>query len=308
MSGALTLRFSTQAQSDIRRMTQELSELQRQVASGSKSNDLRGFGGGASRLVSAQGLKASADARASTVNQLEARFGVQAAALSQASTSADELAQAIHDAISSSDGRALNTDLNLAFSSLVSAMNETWNGQPLFSGERLGGGGPIRISTLEQLQASTTPEDIFNEAARPQIIDLGAGTPIPLASKASEMSAEMFQTMRAFKELIDSAGGEIGSPISASLSNQLQAIAGELEDQARTFTSAEGRAGQLQRRFAAERVRLQDRSNLLLKEIGEQADADIAEVSVQISSLLAQYQAAAKTFSDLSKLTLLDYL
>jgi len=46
----------------------------------------------------------------------------------------------------------------------------------------------------------------------------------------------------------------------------------------------------------------------LTKEIGEQADADLAAVSVQMSALLVQYEAAAKTFSELSKLNLLQYL
>lgn len=308
MSGALTLSFTTQASQDVRRMTQELADLQRQVASGAKHNDLRGFGGSASRLVSSQGLKAAADARASTVNQLEARFGVQAAALSQASTAADDLAQSIRSAISANDGRAISTNLTLAFSSFVSALNETWNGQPLFAGERLNGGGPIRISTLEQLRASTTPEDIYDEAERPQVIDLGGGVEIPLANKASEMASGMFETLRALSQMVDAAGGEIGAPMSQAQIGQLQSFADDLEDQARNFTISEGRAGQLQNRFAGERVRLQDRSNLLLKEIGEQTDADLAEISVRISSLMAQYQAAAKTFGDLSKLTLLDYL
>ena len=88
----------------------------------------------------------------------------------------------------------------------------------------------------------------------------------------------------------------------------LQTFAGQLEDEANTFTNYEGRAGQLQNRFEGERVRLQDRSNLLQKEIGDQADADVADVTVQLNTLLTQYQAAAKTFSDLSKLSLLDYL
>jgi flagellin-like hook-associated protein FlgL len=64
----------------------------------------------------------------------------------------------------------------------------------------------------------------------------------------------------------------------------------------------------LGKRFEAERARLTARSNLLLKEVGEQADADLAMVSVQINSLLVQYEAAAKTFSDLSQLSLLRYL
>ncbi|MGE0533064.1 MAG: hypothetical protein AB7G40_15825 [Hyphomonadaceae bacterium] len=307
MTNALSLRFTTQAQLDIRRITQDLSDLQRQVASGSKSNDLAGFGGGASRLISAQGLKASADARSSTVNQLEARFGVQAAALSQVSSAADLLAQSIQDAISSNDGRAIGVELNLAFSSTVSALNETWNGQPLFAGERLTG-APVRINTLEDLLTATSPEALFNEADRHQVIDLGSGTPIQLANKASELSTNLFDIYRELKVMVDAAGGELGAPLSSAQRSQLQNIAHALEAEARTFTNAEGRAGQLENRFAAERIRLQDRSNLLLKEIGQQADADIAEVSVQISSLLVQYEAAAKTFSDLSKLSLLDYL
>lgn len=307
MSTPLSLRFSTQAQLDIRRMTQQLSDLQRQVASGAKSNDLAGFGGGASRLISAQGLMASASARASTVDQLEARFGVQAAALSQVSTASENLAQSVRDAISSNDGRGIAVELNLAFSSTVSALNETWNGQPLFSGERLGG-SPVRINTLEQLLTATTPDALFNEAERHQIIDLGSGTPIKLASKASELSTELFNTLRQLKVIVDAAGGELPAPLSAEQRSQMQTLADSLDVQARTFTNAEGTAGQLQTRFGAERVRLQERSNLLLKEIGEQADVDIGEVSVQISTLLVQYEAAAKTFGDLSKLTLLDYL
>lgn len=307
MTSPLTLRFATQAQVDVRRITQQLSDLQRQIASGAKNDDLSGFGGAASRLISAQGLKAAADARASTVNQLEARFGVQASALSAISESADTLSKTIRDAISANDGRGIGTDLNLTFASVVSALNESWNGQPMFAGERLNG-APVKISTLEELQAATGPQDIFDEAERHQIIDLGAGAPIQLASKASEMSSSLLETMRLIKNMVDSAGGEIGAPMTSQQIDLLQSYANDLEAEARTFTNAEGRAGQLQKRFASERVRLQDRSNLLLREIGDLADADVAQVTVQLNTLLTQYQAAAKTFSDLSQLSLLQYL
>lgn len=306
--GFLTLRFSTQAQLDIRRLTRELSDLQRQVASGHKANDLRGLGGGAARLLNAQTLKANADARGSAITQLEARFGVQAAALSQVANAADTLAESIRNAISSNDGRGLETELMLAFSSSVAAMNETWNGQPLFAGERMGSSGPIRISSLDELVAATGPEDIYDEAARPQTLDFGAGPPIPLASRASELAPTLFSAFSSLKQMIDGAGGELPAPMTAAQREQLQFLANQLDDAARVFTNAEGRAGQLEHRFTSERTRLQERSNLLLKEIGDQADADIAMVSVRISSLLVQYEASAKTFSDLSKLTLVDYL
>jgi len=307
MSGALTFRFTTQAQLDVRRITRELSDLQRQVASGAAHSDLQGFGGASSRLLNAQTLKAASASRISIIDQLQARFGVQGAALGQVADASGMLAQSIREAISANDGRGIATELDLSFTSIVSALNESWNGQPMFAGERQGA-GPVKINTLAQLVSATGPADIFDEAERHQVIDLGAGSPIVVAAKASELSQELFDTLRDLKTLLDSTGGTIGQPISAAQISALQSIAERLDDHSGAFTNEEGRAGQIQSRFATERVRLQARSNLLTKEIGEQADADVAEISIKLSTLMTQYEAAAKTFSELSKLSLLDYL
>jgi flagellin-like hook-associated protein FlgL len=306
MNGALSLRFTAQAQLDVRRITRELSELQRQVASGSKANDLRGLGGEAAQVLNASTMRAAADARASALNQLEARFGVQAAALNQAAAANQNLANSIRDAISANDGRGVATELNLSFISAVAAMNETWNGQPMFAGERQSG-PPIRVASLEALETATGSQ-LFDEADRPQILDLGAGSPLKLADKASELSTEMFDAMRELHLMIEGMGGEIGQPIDAATTDQLIAFAERFEAVSGTFTNAEGRTGQLAQRFAGERTRQVERSNLLTKEIGERADADVAMISIRMSTLLVQYEAAAKTFGDLSKLSLLDYI
>ncbi len=306
MNGALSLRFTAQAQMDVRRITRELSELQRQVASGDKSNDLRGLGAEASQVINATTMRAAADARASALNQLEARFGVQAAALNQAAAANQNLANSIRDAISANDGRGVATELNLAFISGVSALNETWNGQPMFAGERLSG-RPIRVASLEALETATGSQ-LFDEADRPQILDLGAGSPLKLSDTASELSTEMFDAMRELHLMIQGMGGEIGQPLDSATTDQLLAFAERFEAVSTTFTNAEGRTGQMQTRFTAERTRQIERSNLLTKEIGERADADVAMISIRISTLLVQYEAAAKTFGDLSQLSLIDYI
>jgi flagellin-like hook-associated protein FlgL len=307
MSTPLTLRFFTQAQQDVRRITSELGELQRQVASGAAAKDLQGFGGASSRLLNAQSMMAASNARVSVINQLQARFGVQAAALGQVANASDLLAQSIRDAISSNDGRGIGIELDLSFTAIVSALNESWNGRPLFAGERQGG-GPVKINTLAQLQAAAGPSDIFDEAARHEVLDMGTGSPVVLAAKASELSQGLFDTLSNLKDMLDAAGGALGQPLSDGDVAMLQEFVSQLDDHAVHFTTEEGRSGQLQKRFSAERARLQDRSSLLLKEIGNQADADIAEVSIKLNTLLVQYEAAAKTFSELSQLTLLKYL
>lgn len=307
MQGAITLRFTTQAQTDIRRITNDLADLQAQISSGTKAHDLAGFSGGSARLLSSHGMQASLDARRAVLDQFEGRFDIQALALSQGATSARDLAQTIREALAANDGRGIATELEFAFSGVVAAMNQSWNGQPLFAGERQGG-LPVKVGSLSALVAATSPQDIFDESERSIVVDLGAGPPLELGAKASEVSAGVFDAMRDLKMLLDSAGGAIGQPINPAIVSQLQAISGRLDAEAQKLTNEEGRTGRLQARFDTERERLSQQSNLLAKEIGAQADADLAQVSIRLNSLMAQYEAAAKTFSDLSKLSLLNYL
>jgi flagellar hook-associated protein 3 FlgL len=305
MSGALTLRFITQSQIDLRRLTNELTDMQRQMSTQVVAHDLQSLGGASSRLLNAKTLMAQANSRNSVLGQLQARFGVQGAALGQVSEAATLLSQSIREAISANDGRGISTELSLSFDSIVGALNETWNGQPMFAGERQGA-GPVKITTLAELQTAVSTDDMFDEATRHQVVDVGTGAPIMLAAKASELSEDLFGAMRDLQFLLGSGG--IGQPITNAQQASLQSIADRLTAEASKFTNEEGRAGQLQKRFEAESVRLTERSDLIKKEIGEQVDADMGEVSMRLSALTLQYEASAKTFAELSKLSLLNYL
>lgn len=307
MEGASSLRFTIQAQSDIRRITTELADLQQQISSGMKAHDLSGFGGESTRLLNASAMKASIETRGAIIDQLGARLDLQALSLNKAASSARDLALTIREALAAGDGRGIATGLDFAFAGVVESMNQMWDGQPLFAGERQGG-TPIVVTSLAQLAAAAIPQGVFDESVRPQIMDLGDGQTIQLAARASDISQGVFQDLQDLKALVDAAGGSIGQPIGAALSAQLLAIAASLETNANTVTNEEGRTGRLQARLEAERATITQRADLLTKEFGAQANADLAEVSIRLNVLMAQYEAAAKTFADLSKLTLLDYL
>jgi flagellar hook-associated protein 3 FlgL len=300
------LRFASQAGLDMQRIMSQLVNLQGQVATQEVATDLAGYGGASGTLINAQSLRASADAKNSALSNLQARFGVQASALDQVSKSAQTLAQSVRSALSSNDGRQLNTELSLAFSSAVSGLNQTWNGQPLFAGERVGN-LPVKIGSLDQLVNTAGPQDIFDEAERPQVIDLN-GSQVKLADKASDLAQPLMDTFKAMQVMLNSTGGQLPAPMTEDQRNLLLSFAQQLDDEAQTFTVAEGRAGQLQNRFSDEQTRLQQRSDLLSKAIGDQSEPDVGQLSIQINQLMAQYQASAKTFTDISKLSLLNYL
>ncbi|MBL8551384.1 MAG: hypothetical protein JNJ73_15475 [Hyphomonadaceae bacterium] len=307
MTSALTLRFNAQMQLDLQRITRELGDLQRQLASGAKANDLMGYGSGVAQLINARGLLAQTDARATAAAQLGARFDLQASALSRAAQGGTDLAKAMHDAVATNSASSLGVNLNLAFSMITSAFNEQWNGQPLFAGERVGD-GPVTINSLDQLATAIIPSGVFAEADRHQILELESGAKITLAEKASEIGRDLYEAMRDIKQLIDSHGGALPDPMPEAVRDQVQALASRVENASRVVTAAEGRSGQTQRRITDEREHLTARSNLLTKEIGDRADADVPAIALKLSQLEAQYQATAKVFGDLSRLSLLEYL
>jgi flagellar hook-associated protein 3 FlgL len=307
MSGPLSVRLVAQAQLDVRRITSELADLQRQISSGVAKDDLAGFGSASGHLLSARALRANADAQGAAIGELLARFTVQGAAIAKVADASRDLGQAIRDAIAADDGRGLTPELELSFAATVSALNESWNGQPLFAGERQGA-GPVRVRTLQELALAATPADVFNEAERPQLIDLGFGVPTMVAPKASELAQGLLDTFESMHALIEFHGGAIGQPIPPAARDALLVFAAALDGHAEDLTSEEASIGQIEKRLEGEVERLQVQSDFLTKAIGEQADADLAEVSIRLSSLMTQYEAAAKTFAELSRLTLLDYL
>lgn len=298
---------TAQIQIDLARMGQQLSDIQNQIGSGARAADLKGFASAAGSLLSTQSLKAAADAKSSLIDQLQARFDVQGASLQQVADAARALALSLRTAISANDGRGIATDLELNFNSVVTALNQTWNGQPLFAGERQNG-VPVQVQTLQQLVNASGPDQIFNEAARPQTVDLGTGTPTVLAKRASDMSQGLFDVMKNLQVLLNSSAGGMGQPISQENQDTLNAMAASLDAQASAFDNESGRSGQIQAQLKTQSTQLQAQSDLLTKEIGDQRDADPAALSVQLNLLMTQYQASAKVFSDLSKLTLLNYL
>lgn len=298
---------TAQIQIDLARMSLQLTDIQNQIGSGVKASDLQGFAGGAGALLSTQSLKAATDAKSSLIDQLQARFDVQGASLQQVASAARAMAQSIRTAISANDGRGIATDLQLNFNSVVTALNQTWNGQPLFSGERQNG-VPVQTQTLQQLVDASGPSEIYNESSRQQTIDLGAGAPITIAKRASDMSQGLFDVMKNLQVMLNSSAGGMGQPISQENQDTLNALAVSLDAQASAFDNESGRTGQLQAQLKTQSTQLQAQSDLLTKEIGDQRDADPAALSVQLNLLMTQYQASAKIFSDLSKLSLLNYL
>lgn len=300
-----TFLLASLARTDVSRINTQLYDLQRQTGSGFLADDLKGYGDNAGRIISARGVIDQTEARKAAAQRLQTRLDVQDSALDKAASTADQLKQDVMSALSSDNGSFLQERLRTAFGQMLGAMNQTYEGVALFSGERRGESA-IRISAIEDLPGATTDAQLYNESTSEQMVDIGMGAPFRVAEKASDIAGPMFDSMRNLYGLLQ--GGGFGSPLTDAERAQLTDITEDLEVARSSIVEAQGRNGDANARLDREIVRLTAMSDMVENHMSQMAEADYAELSMRLSATQSQYQAVAKVFSDIRNLTLVNYL
>lgn len=291
---------------DLGAIQTRLADLQRQVASGYKSDTLAGYGEASGRLLSVRGILANSEQRASAARTLEPRLEVQAAALRQNEEAIAGLRQAVLDAVINRNGAALETIAESRFQQARTALSEQYDGAFLFSGERVDS-APIIVATLDALAARGDASTAIVTADRPQSFDLGDGEAINLAPLAAEIGGEFLQVVSDLKQFIDSQGG-LGASLDDAQINRLNELLPRLDQARASAGAAEARNGILQARVEAVRISEEQRVTLFTGTLGRIADADLADVSARIGVARSQFEAVATLFSELRDLTLLNFL
>ncbi len=307
MNTVPTIRFATQAQSDISRISAELADLQRQMGSSSQVEDLKSLGDGSTRLISTSGLIRQDEHRITLAQELEARMQVQATSMQQASSGVTQLVRTLREAALNKDGGNVTTGIEFGFANLTQAMNQTLNGVPLFGGERVGD-PPVEANSLSDLIAITAPDQLFDEAARSPRVDLGSGIAFDIAERASDISWPTYEALRDLKIYLDANPSALSPQMTQTDSEALLGFAKTIEDAVGQIRNAESRNGFKLQRVESTRAQLEDRVLSLQNELTAQSDSNLATVATRLSALRTQYEATGQTFAQLSELSLLSFL
>jgi len=300
-----TFLVTTLARTDLSRITGELYDLQRQTASGYLSDDLKGYAADAGRLISAHSVIAQTDARKVSAQRLQTRLDIQDVALNKAAAAMSQLKSDVMTAITSDNAQFLSQQVQTAFSQVLGALNQTYEGVPLFAGERRDVSA-IKVASLGDLPAAVSDAQVFNESVRDYSVDLGMGAPFVVAEKASTISRDAFDALRAlYNEVM---AGTTGSPINGAQRTSLSGIASQIEAGRASIVAAQGRNGDANARLGREIERLTSQSTLVENHMDQIAGSDLAEVAMRMSSTRTQYEAIASVFNDIRALTLVNFL
>ena len=298
--------INSSALQNLQRAQSDMYEAQRQTASQTKADDLKGYGRDAKSLVTLERLRARTDSHLETAKELNIRLSIQDAQLGRATETISTLKEKLTTALSLDDLTQVDSMLRDAFNDLKSSFNTTHNGNYLFSGTR-SDTAPIRADSIEDLAANPLTAAVLQngDAVQVRIDDSRVVQAAPLAQTAAPDALSVLRDLKIFQ---DSAGGPFNATPDA---NQKQAIQDAISKLGGVFDgllSTQAENGRAMNETDAMIERQQGKSDLLSSLSANITEVDLAQVAVELNQAQLQYQATASVFNTIQGLSLVDYL
>lgn len=283
------------------------SEAQRQVATGMKANDLKGFGSQAVALTAAKSVKARVDNHLENTQTLAATLNVQGEAMGQMADAVQSARNAVAQAVASNSAAGLKEALQGSLSQLTSSMNVRFQGRYLFSGGQHQT-QPVTANTLADLSAAPSIGSLFTNDQLPTTDRIDDNTVISTGFLADQLGAPAFQALKAIQTLDQGPLGPLSGALTQAQASQLTSMLASFDSAFNGLTDAVARNGSTQNRVDTQITTLTDRQNTMDQMIAGVAEVDGAEAISRLQLSQVALQASAQVFATLNNSSLLNVL
>jgi flagellar hook-associated protein 3 FlgL len=279
-------------------------EANEQYTTQKVSTDLKGYGRDAETLASHQFSRGQLTSF-SDVNQMVAdRLEAQDTALVQVSDSASQAHQHILDAIASGKSDGLFEAISGDMSQALTGLNFKFQGNYMF-----GGGNeatkPVNISTLADLDNVATADLAFTNGTVKKVSQIDSNTTIQTGMLASDIGTSL---MQAFKDLRDFLTANPAGNMTEQQKSDLGVIATAFNTASTDLNNRTALNGTLQNQVSNSQSSLATQEQALDKLISDKTDVDLADAYTRLQQAQQAVQASAQILSNLSSISLLNYL
>lgn len=289
---------------DLMRAQRDSYEAGRQVASGRKAEDLKGYGYAAETILASRSALKRTESFITAGERLTNRLQVQDLAFRELSDAATDL----REALTTSEATYLMNDVRDAFEKAKSALNTRYNGTYIFGGTRTDA-RPFTGETLADLQAAGAIDDLFENSDRAQTAVIEEGQTVQIGFLADDLGRDL---MAAFERIAEFDATSPDGPFDGQVSAAQQAfLQTEIDNVIQAFERINDRMGEngsLQARLENTIQSQRDRRDYLVETLGRLEDVDIAEAASRLNQAQTAVQVSARTFSTLSQVSLLPFL
>lgn len=285
----------------IQKAQQRLSATQIQLGTGKKANDLAGLGSDAVRTLSARSALATQKAQSAATTRLGTTLSLYDANITAIDTVAGDLRTQLMTAVGRGTTEALQSGIESAFGQFRSALNATDGVEPLFAGAQ-GDGVPFKPMTLVETAGATPATAFGNDDVRASV-SIGQGTTLTYGVTASELGGGMLAAFRTLDE-----AGPIGTTPTADQLNALKTAIGQLDAALPQVRGINASNGLRQTQVETLAGRAENRAALLKTIVSDNEDADYGQIAIDIEQQKMVLQASYSVFSQVSSLSLVNYL
>jgi len=301
MSRVATIPLQQTMSVAIQRSQEKLAITQARLSTGKKAIDFSDLGTETVRNLSAHSMLARQDAEATVAKRVGTTLQLYDANLGSIDSAASDLHTQLLSAIGTGQAVGINEAIDAAFHQIATALNATEGGVPLFGGSQTGS-DPFAASKLSDL-TTMTPATAFKNDSVKTSARVADGVDVQFGITASDVGTDLFNAFQTLANL-----GKISDTPTAAEKTQLAAAADTIQKgltQVRTIDASNGR-NQTQVETLATRG---DQRSLVLKDvIAGNEDADLGQVALDLTQQKQVLQASYSVFSQLSGLSLVNYL
>lgn len=284
-----------------------LSNAQIQINTGKKTTEFRGVSREAQTLLGAKSLKTRTEGYLANAAEVKRKLDSNNIQLEAIRRAADDLKQSLTETLGQDDAVAFHETLEQAASVILNALNTNIGGTYLFAGSR-SETRPVTAGTLADLVAAPTVAGLFQNDEAHLSSRVGDGVEITHGIVASEVAEDLLASIKA---LGDFDAGPLG-PLDGKLTSAQRAfLEGEMANLIAGIDKVQARIadnGLRQNRIEAVEGDLSSSRDFLEVFIGDIEDVNMAEAVTRMNADQLALQASYQIMSQLSRLSLLNFL
>lgn len=280
---------------------------QEQITTGKKEQNYSGFTSEVATLLGAKTVFGQTQNYLQATNHVDRFLRTNDIQLGSIVNNAQNVRDTLLEAIAQEETFALDELLEESYTAMVSALNTNIGGVNVFSGGR-SDVAPVTGSQLSDLVAAASASDLFqNDQLRPSA-KIGQNTIMEYGLLADEVGLEVFQVFKNIATFSASASGPLSGKLDAI---QLAFLKGEMAnldtalDNLRVLVARNGTRQNNVESFINEHKNQEVFLEVFISDI---EDVDVAEAIMRLNNDQIALEASYKITSELSRLSLLQFI
>lgn len=285
----------------IQRAQARLATSQQNLATTKKANTFADLGNESVRNLSAHSMLARQNAESTVAKRVQTTLSLYDAQLSGIDSSTESLRQSILTALGNGQTSGLQATIDGAFEQYRNALNATEGGVAMFGGTQTDG-PPFKPNKLADL-VGLSSTDAFADDGVVASARVADGVDVPYGIGATAAGSGLYT---AFQSLAQA--GTIGATLTPAQKTALGTVVEQLQTGLGSLRAVNAENGRRTSQIENVINSGEQRKTLLTGVIGANEDADLGQVATDIAQQKTILEASYSVFSQLSGLSLVQYL